>query len=332
MDIPTGRTQRIGFLLIDGFALMSFAAAAEPLRAANLLARRTLYETVTVSREGPWGVSSSGVAAPADAQVGEELGLDLLLVVAGGEPLACDDERTFAWLRRLDRRGVRLGGVSGGPAILAKAGLMAGRRMTVHWEHAPALMETMPELALEKSLYVRDRDRVTCAGGVAPLDLMHALIAEAHGPHFARRVSDWFLHTHIRPAGGAQRAGLIERYGVTLPPLLAALEAMEDHIADPLSLEQLAERAGLSPGGFGQLFRRHLHDSPMSLYRRIRLEVGQRLLHGSSLTMAEIAQAAGFSDSAHFCRAYKSRYGRTPSSRRRLVEEMNATARDRRRR
>ncbi|WP_368670984.1 DJ-1/PfpI family protein, partial [Klebsiella pneumoniae] len=79
-------------------------------------------------------------------------------------------------LRQLDHRGVTLGGVSGGPLLLAHAGLMAGRRMTVHWEHAAALAELSPALLVERSLYVIDRNRVTCAGGIAPMDMMHALI------------------------------------------------------------------------------------------------------------------------------------------------------------
>jgi transcriptional regulator GlxA family with amidase domain len=81
---------------------------------------------------------------------------------------------------------VVLGGVSGGPIILARAGLMGDRRMTVHWEYAAALAEVAPDLRLERTLYVIDRDRMTCAGGTAPMDMMHALIATHHGRAFAR--------------------------------------------------------------------------------------------------------------------------------------------------
>ncbi len=83
------------------------------------------------------------------------------------------DKRVLQWLRHLARRGVKLGGVSGGPVILAAAGLMNGYRMTVHWEHAPSLVEISPSLQLEKSIFVIDRDRYTCAGGIAALDMMH---------------------------------------------------------------------------------------------------------------------------------------------------------------
>ena len=121
-------------------------------------------------------------------------------------------------LRRLAVSGTRIGGVSGGPFILAKARVMDGIQMTIHWQHAPALVEAHPDILLTRSLFIIDRNRLTCAGGTAPLDMMHALIAERHGAELARKVSDWFLHTEIRPAKGAQRASLVERYGVHHAP------------------------------------------------------------------------------------------------------------------
>ncbi len=86
--------------------------------------------------------------------------------------------------------------------------------MTIHWQHAQAVLEAYPNILLTRSLFIIDRNRLTCAGGTAPLDMMHVLIAERHGAELARKVSDWFLHTEIRPAKGAQRASLVERYGV----------------------------------------------------------------------------------------------------------------------
>ncbi|PWE33791.1 AraC family transcriptional regulator [Maritimibacter sp. 55A14] len=304
---------RIGVLPLDGFALMSYASVVEPFRAANLLSRRTLYEIVHISRGGEDARSSGAARIPADARVGEALALDLLFVVAGGDPVAFDDAAALAWLGRMARRGVRMGGVSGGPVILARAGLMEGRRMTVHWEHAEALAEISPGLAIERSLYVIDRDRVTCAGGTAPMDLMHALIAERHGTVFAQLVSDWFLHTDIRPSGGPQRGGLVARVGTTSAPVLHAVEAMESHVADPLSLAQLARAAGVSARQLNRLFVARTGKSAMRYYRELRLDKAQNLLRNSALSLTEIALAAGFSSSSHFARAYGAHFGAAPS-------------------
>jgi len=314
--IGSKSTQRIGVLPLSGFALMSYSCVVEPFRAANLLSKRPLYELVHFSDVDR--VQSSGaVSVGADADLRGTPDLDMLLVVAGGEPEAFENTHVFAWLGRMARRGIQMGGVSGGPVILAKAGLMQGRRMTVHWEHAAALAEISPSLMIERSLYVIDRDRVTCAGGTAPLDLMHALIARDHGTVFARLVSDWFLHTDIRPSGGPQRGGLVERVGTTAAPVLDAVEAMENHVADTLTLADLAAIAGVSERQLNRLFRERLGVSTMGYYRDLRLDTAQRLIAHSPLPLTEIALATGFANSAHFSRSYAEKFGAPPSSMRR---------------
>jgi len=317
ISFPTDRPFRVGFLLIDGFALMSYSAASEPLRAANLLAGRRLYDVRHIAARGVRAVSSGGAAIDATAAVGRDFDFDLLVVVAGGDPSSFRDAGVFRWLRQLERRGVALGGVSGGPVILASAGLMDGRRMTVHWEHAAALAEISPGLPVQRSLYVIDGDRLTCAGGTAPLDMMHAVLAEHHGHDFARRVSDWFMHTEVRPPGGPQRAGLAERHGTTNAAVLQAIAAMEDHVSDPLDLGQLAALCGLGRRQLNRLFGERLGRSTMAFYRDLRLQKACNLLDHSPLPITEIALATGFASSAHFSRAFRVRYGSAPSSLRR---------------
>ncbi len=304
-------SQTITIYLIDGFALMSFASVVEPLRAANLLAGRDLYDIQTIPVGGDEAVSSGSAVI---RRAGGQGAPDLALVVAGGDPFASDDPGLLADLRKLDDANVTLGGVSGGPVVLARAGLMAGRRMTVHWEHAPALAELHPELLIERNLFVIDRDRVTCAGGTAPIDMMHNLVAQRHGAAFAREVSDWFLHTDVRLAGDPQRAGLQERLGVTSRPLLDAIEMMETHIADPLSLKQIAEITGVSPRQLNRMFQAKLSRSTMAFYRNLRLERARRLLMQTPLTLGEVAEATGFSAMPHFSRAYRTVFGVSPST------------------
>jgi transcriptional regulator GlxA family with amidase domain len=306
--------RRIGILPIEGFAVMSYASMTEPLRAANLLGRHRLYEMITIGVDGgPISSSGDAVVMP-QAKVGDDLRLDYLFVVAGGDPTGFHDRRVMAWLARMGRAGVQLGGVSGGPIILARAGLMSGRRMTVHWEHAEALAEISPHLLIERTLYVIDRDRVTCAGGTAPLDLMHALISNHHGAPFARLVSDWFMHTEIRPSAGPQRGGLVARVGVNNAAILDAVDAMESHVAEPLDLRQLAEITGLSKRQLNRLFNEKLGRSTMGYYRDLRLDKAQNLLRNSPLSLTEIALATGFANSSHFSDLYSRSYGQPPST------------------
>ena len=313
---PARAPTRVGLVLVDEFPLLPFASVVEPLRVANLLSGRELYRVREIPVGGARASSSGGVLVPARAQVGEHVDFDLVLVVAGGDPFGFDDARTGRWLRHLARRGVALGGVSGGPAVLAWAGLLDGYRATLHWEHAPALIERHPELVVERSLYVIDRDRMTCAGGTAPLDMMHALLARDHGEELARGVADWLQHTEIRPGAGAQRAGVVERYGVHQRPLVEALAAMETHVSDPLELEDLARIAGVGVRQLTRLFDERLGRTPMGFYRNLRLEQGRRLLRQSGLAVGEVARATGFVSAAHFSRTYRTRYGRAPSAER----------------
>ena len=307
------KPKRIGMLPIDGFALMSYASSVEPFRAANLLSNHTLYEVINISVEGDLVQSSGDANVSVQAHVGDELALDYLFVIAGGNPAKFDNRRVFSWLNRQARQGVKLGGVSGGPVILARAGLMGGHRMTVHWEHAQALAELSPDLLIERTLFVIDRNRVTCAGGTAAMDLMHTLIALHHGSVFARLVSDWFLHTEIRPSIGPQRGGLVERVGSTNPTILDAVKAMESNVASPLTLDQLALFAGVSPRQLNRLFSDTLGRPTMKYYRELRLELAHNLLRNSTLSLTEIAFAAGFSNSSHFSRLYASYFGQAPS-------------------
>lgn len=308
-----GKRSRIGVLIIDDFALMSFASVVEPFRAANLIAGQDLYEILYFPASGAVATSSNGIQVPSHGDILDSGKLDFVFVVAGGNQKEILSAPVAPILRQLDHRGVTLGGVSGGPLLLAHAGLMAGRRMTVHWEHAAALAELSPTLLIERSLYVIDRNRVTCAGGIAPMDMMHALIADRHGNEFARKVSDWFMHTEIRPSASAQRSSLAERYGTNNQAVLDSIELMRSHVADTLPLPRLAEFAGVGARQLNRLFNSELGKTAMEFYMDLRLELSKNLLRNSSLPITEIALAAGFSSSSHFSTAFRKKYGVSPS-------------------
>lgn len=307
--------QRIGFLLLNGFALMSTAAAMEPLRAANLFAPTPIFELTALCQTGRHATSSLGAEFPAIPVSDAGHAFDIVFVVAGGEPMSQDIADVTPWLRALDRAGVGLGGISGGAAILARAGLLGYRRFTVHWHHIEAVRQAFPSLLVERRLYVIDRDRYTCAGGTAPLDMMHTLIAARHGAHFARQISDWFLQTDVRAAETLQR-----REQEDLPSkgaVAVALELMDSHLSDPLDLPQLASLAGLSPRQLQRHFQTTLGQSVMAYYKGLRLDTAQTLVVGSDLPLAMVAEMTGFATLAAFSDSYRARFGQTASAARR---------------
>ena len=295
---------------------MSYAAAIEPLRAANLLSRRDLYQWRHVSVDGEAVRASNGGRVLADNKVGDEAGFDTVMICAGGNPALFDHTPTFAWLRELARKGVRLGGVSGGPWILARAGVLAGYRATVHWEHLPAMAEAFPTLELRRTLYEVDRDRLTCAGGVAALDMMVELIERDHGHALAASVAEWYLRTEMRSGSASQRMQARERFGVSNEKLLRALAYMDAHLEEPASKAQLAAVAGVSIRQLERLFAQHLELTPTEHYLRLRLDRARTLLRQTTLSVMETAVACGFVSTSHFSRAYRARFGASPKSER----------------
>jgi transcriptional regulator GlxA family with amidase domain len=306
----------VGFLLIPDFALLPYASAIEPLRAANRLSGRPLYRWSHVSIDGSPAQASNGVEIRPDVSVGDDVRFDCLIVCAGGNPAAFRNAAVFAVVSQQARRGARIGGVSGGSYNQARANLLTGYRFTIHWEHAPALLEDYPELDLRRSLYEIDRDRLTCSGGTAPLDMMHAVIAREHGSELALAVSEWFLQTHVREGAGPQRMPLRERLGVSHAPLLRVVERMEQNLEAPLARSELARSAGVSMRQLERLFRTHLGHSLGEHYLGLRLDRARDLLRQTSLSVLEVAVVCGFSSASHFSRAFRARFLHPPRAER----------------
>jgi len=302
----------VGFLLIPGFSLMSYACAAEPFRAANRLSGEELYRWIHFTPNGKPVAASNGVAIVPDAKMSDRVKLDMLFVCAGGDPSQFRDRATFDWLRRLASRDIGLGGVSGGPFVLARAGLLAGYRCTIHWEHLDAFIEAFPRVDIRRTLYEIDRGRLTCSGGTAALDMMHALIKAQKGILLANAVSEWYLQTTIRSGDGPQRMALGQRLGIRSERVLATISAMERNLEEPLSRRTLAKAAAVSVRQLERLFRGHVGQTVGDYYRDLRLQRSRSLIHETTMPVLEVAVASGFISASHFSRAYKSRFGHSP--------------------
>lgn len=304
--------RHLGLLLIDGFALMSYASIVEPFRAANDLAGETLYRWTHISQDGAQVSASNGASVLADQAVGHPLQCETLFVFAGGDPSTFADRKTFSWLRRLSRAGVRIAGVSGGPFLLARAGLLDGYRSTIHWSHREAFANTFPTLVIAPDLYVVDRDRLTCAGGTAGLDLSIELIEREHGHDLAAGVSEWFIRTDPRPAEKSQRLTLRERFGINDERILKVLAEMEVRIERPATARELSRLAGISLRQLQRVFVLAVGESLARCYLRIRLTKAAELLRSSSMPIVEVGVACGFQSSGHFARCFKAQFGHSP--------------------
>jgi len=309
---PVERPFRVGFFLPPDFILMSFAAAIEPLRAANNVSEKPLYEWKFVTIGGR-PAEALGGQFQADAAVGDDITVDLLVVCSPSDWTTFRDDKTFAWLRQIARKGVMIASVSAAVFVLARAGLLKGRKCAVHWNYDTAFLEEFPDHSVSRSIFVFDGNRVTCGGGLSALDMMHSMIKAQHGHELATTVSEWFLHTRVRREEEPQRMSLQYRTGISNRSVLEALSQMESHLEEPLSVEYLAARCGKSVRQLERLFRAHVGTSIVAVYRGLRLDRSKHLLQQTSLSITEIAMSAGFSTVAHFSDAYRVRFGYPPS-------------------
>jgi transcriptional regulator GlxA family with amidase domain len=211
--------QVYGFFLHPRFSMLAFTSAVEPLRAANRLSGRKLYEWKIISHDGRPVSSSSLIEVLPHGGLDDFEMLPNVVVVAGLSAQFFEDRKLFAWLRRLARRGCRIGALSTGSYTLAKAGLLDGYRCTIHWENLTGFREDFSNLDATGELFEIDRSRFTCSGGTAALDLMLSLMALEHGRTLATQVAEQFIHERIRDTHDRQRMSLRSRLGISHPKL-----------------------------------------------------------------------------------------------------------------
>lgn len=315
-DATPAEVQSFGFLLVPQFSMISFTAVLEPLRMANRESGKSLYRWEIFSQNDKPVAASNGLAIPPTAPLAASTQMHTLIVVAGIDAHLFGNRKTSAWLHRLARHGVHLGATSTGTLLLARAGLLDGYRCTIHWENLAGLREEFPQLNISSELYEIDRQRLTCSGGIAGLDLMLHLIALRHGHALASAVSEQCIHPNIRPAHERQRMALEHRLEINHPRLVQVIAQMESHLDDPLAPQDLAATAGLSLRQLERLFKEHLGHTASRFYLGLRLQRARALLQQTSLPMVEVAAACGFVSVSHFGRCYRERFGHTPGAER----------------
>ncbi len=317
-------TRTVVFVLVPRFSMIAFSSAIEPLRIANRLHGAQLYRWVVLSPDGKPAHASNGIVVNVDGATGSyELAgnngrpSDIVLVCGGLGSEHYKDAALNAWLRRQERRSAYTGSLCTGASLLAAAGLLNGFKCVIHWESIDGFTEAYPEIDVSSDLFVVDRDRITCAGGTAALDMIVYLIAEQHGKALATEVIEQCLADRMRDPHDHQRLALSARVGIYSPNVLKAIEIMEAHIEDPISQEDIALLLGLSCRQHERLFRRHIGMSPAHYYLKLRLKKARHLLLQSELSILEIALAAGFVSASHFSKCYRGLYGKSPRDERR---------------
>ena len=312
------RPREIVFALVPDYSFIAFSSAVEPLRMANRMRGEQLYRWRIVSVGGAPVASSSGLSVQIDGDLGSVENADLVIVCAGEQVQRHVDKTCLAWLRRLAQRRIPLGAICTGAYLLARADLLGGYRCTIHWENLASLREEHPDITVTSELFEIDRDRYTCSGGVAPLDMMLNLIQAEHGSPLAVAISEEFICERIRGRNDRQRVPLKHHLGTSQPKLVEAISLMEANIEEPMSLDELSRHVGLSRRQLERLFQKHVRCVPTRYYLELRLARARQLLLQTTRPIVDIAFACGFVSAPHFSKCYRDRYGVPPREERRL--------------
>lgn len=312
-----GDVREVVFVLLPKFSMIALYGALEPLRLANRFSG-TVFSWRFVSLDGEPTKASNEIPVSVSGDLASIGRPSVVIFCASYEPEQHLGREMFSSLRRLARQGVVLGGVDSGQFALAAAGVLDGYTVAVHWESLPGFRESFPDVETTNAIYRIDRDRMTCAGGAASIDMMLEYIARSHGRDLAISVADQLVHFRFSDGAGEARLPADVRYQIDQPKLLRVVEAMEQNIEEPLDAAALAREGGMSVRQMERLFAAHLGAPPRRFYQQLRLERAERLLNYSHMSVTDVAVACGFPSLEHFTRSYAARYGMPPSRHRRL--------------
>lgn len=311
----------VELVLVPGFSMMALSAVIEPLRAVNRTTGEARYAWRVAARAaGPVAASNGLTLSAIGLSPSERADLTIVIASLGVEEVR--EPQLLRHLRRRRRGAMSIGAVSNGSLILARAGLLAKRRATIHWEMRERLAAESRTTEVTDGLFCIDREVMTAAGGAAGMDMMLALIAQRDGRELALEAADQFLHWPLRGGGEAQRHDVRWRYNINNPHLVGAIRIMEARQTAPLKIGRIAELVGVSERQLERCFEAALKMSPSDVYRDIRMKSARRRLLHSTETLEQIADRTGFSSPAHFSRAFKSWAGASPSALRRRLGDV----------
>ncbi|MER9961246.1 GlxA family transcriptional regulator [Mesorhizobium sp. M0045] len=316
---PTASDTPLTFaiLVFPGFPMMAFSSVIEPLRAANVLAKRDCYRWIIVgAAEGPVE-ASNGIVIQPGFSAHDAPKVDRIVVCSGGDADHLVAYDAVNWIRKSLRGGAHIGAVADAAFFLARAGLLDGHACTLHWTSQAPFTEAFPDIELRRDLYVIDRKRFTSAGGIGSLDMMLEIITSDYGAELAAGVAEWFVHSPLRSSVDRKLMPLRLRTGVQNELVLSAIAIMEDAVEERLGMAELANRLGVSSDKLERNFRSELSISPNGYYRRLRLKRAADLLAHSTLMVRDVALACGFASMSSFARAFREEHGHAPKVMRR---------------
>jgi transcriptional regulator GlxA family with amidase domain len=308
--------RRVVILAYPGLQTLDVHGPAEVFSTATSVNDGEGYAVEVVAPD-PGPVPTSSVALHPDGVIAGCRGpIDTLLVPGGaGVSAAGEDERLVAWLRAAAARSRRVASVCTGAFLLARAGLLDGRRATTHWAWCARLARRHPEVEVEPDpIFVRDGDVITSAGVTAGMDLALALVEEDLGAEVALEAARWLVLFVKRPGGQAQFSAQLAAQTAEREPLRALQSWIPDNLTADLSVPALAARTFMSERNFARAFRAETGMTPAAYVESARVESARIALETGALRVETVAQRSGFGTVETMRRAFRRRLGVSPAS------------------
>ncbi|MDP7149468.1 MAG: GlxA family transcriptional regulator [Paracoccaceae bacterium] len=304
------------FLLVHDFTHLAFSCAIEPLRIANLISGKQLYDWSFMSANGETATASNEVVTQVHRGYSELNRGEKLFILSGIRVKENTTPELLSVIRRERAKGRLAGALCSAAYCLAKAGILDGRRAAIHWDYHDSFMEEFPEVSLVRNVFVADGKYITASGGTATADLMIHLIEKTHGPDLAVEVADMMLYNSVREPTAEQKLSLQSRHGIRNEHLSNAIRMMTENVEHPIPPSEIADEIGISTRQLERLFGRHMNCSPKKYYVDMRLQKARNLLLQTEKPVTEIAFLCGFASPAHFARVYRNQFGVTPVNQR----------------
>ena len=310
--IPTENAETVGVLLYPRFSNLCLANAIEPLRAANMLSGKTLYRWQFLTTDGAQVRSSSGMPVLPDARLADSPKGDYLFVLPSYGVRSQVTVGNLRALRAAAGRYRTLAGMDTGSWLLAAAGLLDGRRATIHWDELTQFEEAFDQVEVRSDRFVRDGSILTCGGVSTTFDLVLDLIGRRHGEALRLEVSALFTHAEADrpPRLPVNRTAQVDH----------AVAVMRANIETPLDMAAVAALVGLSQRRLEAAFARQLGATPRTVYKRPRLAAARRYAEQTDFPIAEIALRCGYQTPAALTRAFVQEFGQPPTAMRRGVD------------
>ncbi len=305
---PVSTPVRIALLIFDQFSNLCLANCLEPLRATNTLKGAQVFEWQILTLNGAEAASSSAMQVRPQVGLSGLKACDYLFVLASYGHDRHDTPATRRAIRAASAKAGIIVGMDAAPWLLASAGVLDGKRATVHWDLLDGFTERFLQVEAERARVVRDGRVMTCAGAMSALDLTLGLISDHAGLAVRLDVEALFMQ------GDPPVDGWHERGTVTDPLVRRALAVMRENVEKPLSLQDLSRSLSCQPRTLDRRFRSRLGAPPGTVYRHLRLSSARKMLEGSVLSVGEIALRNGYESPAALTRAVKRYYGATPSA------------------